>query len=83
MKIGWEFITWSGRTRSCNVPGCRRRVNAGHVRVDNNDPRAERFQVVCTDCWFKIQIGIDPDAEAEVPQWEVERRAEKANPDRP
>jgi len=77
-KVGWERITWSGQTRTCNNPGCRRRVNSGHCRVDNSDPRAERFVVICEDCWFKIMLGVDPDPKAAVPEWERERRGETA-----
>lgn len=80
MKIGWEHISWSGDSRPCNVGACHRRVRSGHVRVDNSDPRRDGFVVVCEDCWFKIMVGLDPDPGAVTPQWEVDRRAEKANP---
>jgi hypothetical protein len=74
MKIGWEHIQWHGRTHTCNVSGCRRRVNSGWVRVDQSDPRAEGFKVICTDCHFKIMAGLDPDESAPVPEWEEENR---------
>lgn len=80
MKIGWEFIAWTGEPRPCNVSTCDRVVNAGHVRVDNIDHKDARFAVICSECWFKIMLGVDPDPDAVVPQWEEERRA-KASPD--
>lgn len=54
----------------CSVSACGRKVNAGHVRVDRKEPQ-KGDPVVCADCWFKIMLGIDPDPDAEVPEWAV------------
>jgi hypothetical protein len=74
-KIGWELTNWTGRPQVCSVGPCAREVNAGHVRVDRPAPWLGD-PVICVDCWFKIMIGIDPDPDAETPQWEVDRRAQ-------
>lgn len=79
--VGWKFISWTGPSHSCNVEACGRWINAGHVRVDNQDPTAFGFAVICEDCHFKIMCGIDPDPDAPIPQWETERRIANANPD--
>lgn len=79
--IGWRFIAWTGEAHPCNVRACGRSIHSGHVRVDNCDPMARGFVVVCSDCWFKIQLGIDPDPDATIPQWEVDRRAAATDPD--
>lgn len=69
MKIGWEFVKWTGAPAVCSVGPCGRAVNSGHVRVDRPNP-ANGDPVVCVECWFKIrELGIDPDPNAAVPEW--------------
>jgi hypothetical protein len=73
--VGWKFITWTlPAPVRCNVGSCDRPVKAGHVRVDNVDPRAERFVVLCVDCYGLIMAGVDPDPAAAVPEWEQKNR---------
>lgn len=79
-KVGWEFVTWTGRAALCAIPPCTHEVNAGYVRVDRPYP-VIGDPVVCMDCWFKIQLGVDPDPDATVPEWEEERRRAQNNPD--
>jgi hypothetical protein len=76
-KVGWEFVTWtSTRVVNCVVPSCRRVVSAGHVRVDHPRP-AGGDPVLCVDCYGLIMAGLDPDPEAQTPQWEQENRAQR------
>lgn len=77
--IGWKFVSWTRPPRPCNVGPCTKMVTSGYVSVramhpENGDP------VVCTDCHFKIMLGVDPGGDP-LPEWEVKRR-EATNPDR-
>ena len=76
-KVGWEFVSWTGRPGVCNVAPCSRHVNAGHVRVDRSDPYRADFVVICVDCWGLIMAGVDPDPGAAVPEWEQANRDER------
>lgn len=78
MKVGWEFVTWygAGTGRECQVPTCERVVHSGWVRVDRPRPQ-DGDPVICTQCHFHIMAGVDPDTEAETPEWEQENRTRR------
>lgn len=73
MKVGWEFVTWTGKARPCNVSTCHRMLNAGHVRVDHPRPQ-DGDLVLCVGCYGLIMAGVDPDRGAETPEWEIANR---------
>lgn len=77
--VGWKPLSWSGDAVLCNVPPCSMPIRSGWVRVDRQRPWAGD-PVICTDCHFKIQLGIDPGGDP-LPEWERERR-EAADPDK-
>lgn len=56
--VGYKFSTWSTPQVPCAA--CKRLVTAGTVRVDRQDPRAEGFAVICTDCMWAIDRNLDP-----------------------
>lgn len=70
--VGWKFVTWSRPPRPCNVPVCAKMVTSGHVSVVAQHPE-KGDPVVCVDCFFKIQLGVDPGGNP-IPDWERERR---------
>jgi hypothetical protein len=72
-KVGWEFVSWSGEAKPCNVPSCKKMVTAGHVRVDHPRPQ-DGDPVLCVDCYGLIMMGVDPDPGAAVPEWEQANR---------
>jgi hypothetical protein len=76
VKIGWEFISWTGQPVKCAVSSCNAMIYSGHVRVDRTNPQ-HGDPVLCTDCHFHIMAGIDPDPQAVTPEWEQENRAKR------
>jgi hypothetical protein len=75
-KVGWEFVTWTGKAARCNVASCKKEIHAGHVRVDHPRPR-DGDPVLCVNCYGLIMAGVDPDPGAETPEWELEKREER------
>lgn len=77
MKIGWEYVAWtSTREVRCVVPSCRRVISSGWVRVDRANP-AKGDPALCVDCHGMIEAGLDPDAAAVTPEWELANREER------
>jgi hypothetical protein len=75
-EVGWKFVTWTGQPVTCAVPSCNALIYSGHVRVDRQRPQ-DGDPCICNDCHFHIMAGIDPDADAVTPEWELANREQR------